>query len=105
MIRHSSSAPVSWSGSGKYSEAIDIYKELAAKDGPTAIASRRGYCGRSAETGKYGDAEDAGKRFVAGASGAELQNALGEVLRLRGKTRRSRGGLQGGDGRSVRRTA
>jgi hypothetical protein len=28
--------------SGKYAEAIDIYKELAAKDGPTAVASRRG---------------------------------------------------------------
>lgn len=72
--------------SGKYSDAIDIYKELAAKDGPTAIASRRGLLRTLAETGKYGDAEEAGKRFVAGPSGAELQNALGEVLRLRGRT-------------------
>src|SRR6476646_7213508 len=71
---------------GKYSEALDIYKELAAKDGPTAIASRRGLLRTLAETGKYGDAEEAGKRFVAGPSGAELQNALGDVLRLRGRT-------------------
>jgi tetratricopeptide (TPR) repeat protein len=72
--------------SGKYSEAIDIFKELAAKDGATAVASRRGLLRTLSETGKYGDAEEAGKRFVAGASGVELQNALGEVLRLRGKT-------------------
>jgi tetratricopeptide (TPR) repeat protein len=72
--------------SGKYSEAIDIYRELAAKDGPTAVASRRGLLRTLSETGKYGDAEEAGKRFVAGSAGAELQNALGEVLRLRGKT-------------------
>ena len=61
--------------SGKYSEAIDIYKELAAKDGPSAVASRRGLLRTLSETGKYGDAEDAGKRFVAGTSGAETQNA------------------------------
>jgi tetratricopeptide (TPR) repeat protein len=72
--------------SGKYSEAIDIYKELAAKDGSTSVASRRGLLRTLSETGKYGDAEDAGKRFVGGTSGVELQNALGEVLRLRGKT-------------------
>ncbi len=28
--------------SGKYDEAIAIYRTLAAKDGPTAVASRRG---------------------------------------------------------------
>jgi len=71
--------------SGKYSEAIDIYKDLAAKDGPTAVASRRGLLRTLSETGKYADAEEAGRRFVAGTSGVELQNALGEVLRLRGK--------------------
>src|SRR5512132_1864085 len=72
--------------SGKYDEATDIYKALAAKDGPTAIASRRGLLRTLSEVGKYADAEAAGKGFVAGTSGAELQNALGEVLRLRGKT-------------------
>ena len=72
--------------SGKYSDAIDVYKELAAKDGPTAVASRRGLLRTLSETGKYADAEDAGRRFVAGPAGVELQNALGEVLRLRGKT-------------------
>ena len=72
--------------SGKYTEAIDLYTELAAKDGPTAIASRRGLLRTLSETGKYADAEDAGRRFAAGTSGVELQNALGEVLRLRGKT-------------------
>ena len=71
--------------SGKYGEAIDIYKDLAAKDGPTAVASRRGLLRTLSETGKYNDAEEAGKRFVAGTSGAELQNALGEVYRVRGK--------------------
>jgi tetratricopeptide (TPR) repeat protein len=71
---------------GKYGDAIDIYKELAAKDGPTAVASRRGLLRTLSEVGKYSDAEDAGKRFVGGPSGVELQNALGEVLRLRGKT-------------------
>ena len=70
---------------GKYDEAIDIYKDLAAKDGPTAVASRRGLVRTLSEVGKYADAEDAGKRFVAGTAGVELQNALGEVLRLRGK--------------------
>ena len=72
--------------SGKYDEAIDIYKDLAAKDGATAVASRRGLLRTLSEVGKYADAEEAGKRFVGGASGVELQNALGEVLRLRGKT-------------------
>jgi hypothetical protein len=43
--------------SGKYSEAIDIFKELAAKDGATAVASRRGLLRTLSETGKYGDAE------------------------------------------------
>ena len=72
--------------SGKYDEAIDIYKTLAAKDGPTAVASRRGYVRTLAETGKYSDAEESAKRFVTGPSGVELQNTLGEVLRLRGRT-------------------
>jgi tetratricopeptide (TPR) repeat protein len=72
--------------SGKYGDAIEIYKSLAAKDGPAAVAGRRGLLRTLSETGKYGEAEDAGKRFVAGASGGELRNALGEVLQLRGKT-------------------
>ena len=72
--------------SGKYDEATDIYKTLASKDGPTAVASRRGLLRTLSEVGKYAEAEEAGKGFVAGASGAELQNSLGEVLRLRGKT-------------------
>src|SRR6185436_7893316 len=72
--------------SGKYDEAVGIYKELAAKEGPTAVASRRGLLRTLSETGKYEDAEESGRRFVAGASGVELQNALGEVLHLRGKT-------------------
>ena len=71
--------------SGKYGEAIDIYKNLAAKDGPTAVASRRGLLRTLSETGKYSEAEDAGQRFVSGTSGTELQNALGEVYRIRGK--------------------
>ena len=72
--------------SGKYSEAIDIYQALAAKDGSTAVASRRGLLRTLSETGKYADAEEAGRRFVAGTAGVELQNALGEVLRIRGRT-------------------
>lgn len=71
--------------SGKYDEAIDIYTTLAAKDGPTSVASRRSLLRSLSEVGKYADAEEAGKRFVAGQSGAEYQNALGEVLQLRGK--------------------
>ena len=71
--------------SGKYDEAIDLYKDLSGKEGPTVIASRRGLLRALAEIGKYGDAEDAGRRFVAGAGGLELQNALGEIFRLRGK--------------------
>jgi len=71
---------------GKYDEAIDIYKTLAAKDGPTAVDSRRGLLRTLAEVGKYAEAEEAGKRFVAGPSGVQVQNALGEVLELRGKT-------------------
>ena len=38
--------------SGKYSEAIDIYQALAAKDGSTAVASRRGLLRTLSETGK-----------------------------------------------------
>ena len=71
--------------SGKYDEAIAVYRELAAKDGPTAVASRRGLLRTLSEVGKYSDAEEAGRRFVAGSGGVELQNALGEVLQLRGK--------------------
>ena len=70
---------------GKYDEAIAIYRDLSAKEGPTAVASRRGLLRTLSETGKYADAEEAGKRFIAGASGVELQNALGQVFRLRGK--------------------
>jgi cellulose synthase operon protein C len=72
--------------SGKYDEAIGIYRTLSSKDGPTAVPSRRGLLRTLSEVGKYADAEQAGKGFVTGASGVELQNALGEVLRLRGKT-------------------
>src|SRR5687767_1667810 len=70
--------------SGKYDEAIDIYKDLAAKENAT-VASRRGLLRTLSEVGKYADAEEAGRRYVAGAGGAELQNALGEVLERRGK--------------------
>src|SRR5204863_2093796 len=54
---------------GKYDEAVDIYKTLASKEGPTAIASRRGLLRTLSEVGKYADAEQAGKGFTAGASG------------------------------------
>ena len=37
------------------------------------------------EVGKYDEAEEAGRRFVAGDGSVELQNALGEVLERRGK--------------------
>src|SRR3954466_8841896 len=66
--------------SGKYTEAIDNYKDLAAKDAQTAVPSGRGLLRTLAEVGRYGDAEEAGRRFVSGASGLETQNALGEVL-------------------------
>ena len=66
--------------SGKYSEAIDIYKELSAKDGPTVVESRRGLLRTLAEVGKYGEAEDAGKRFVAGASGVGSSLSRGDRL-------------------------
>jgi tetratricopeptide (TPR) repeat protein len=69
---------------GKYDEAIAIYEDLATKDGASA-ASRRGLLRTLAEVGKYAEAEEVGKRFVAGPGGVELQNALGEVLELRGK--------------------
>jgi cellulose synthase operon protein C len=71
---------------GKYDEAIDIYEALSAKEGPVAAASRRGLLRTLAEVGKYAEAEEAGKRFAAGPAGVEVQNALGEVLQLRGKT-------------------
>ena len=71
--------------SGKYDEAIDLYKDLAAREGATAVASRRGLLRTLSEVGKYDDAEEAGRRFVAGASGVEVQTALGEVLQSRGK--------------------
>ncbi len=68
---------------GKYDEAIDIYKDLANKENATA-ASRRGLLRTLSEVGKYVDAEEAGRRFIAGPGGVELQNALGEVLERRG---------------------
>jgi tetratricopeptide (TPR) repeat protein len=69
---------------GKYDEAIDIYKDLAGKESAT-VASRRGLLRTLSEVGKYADAEEAGRRYVAGTGGAELQNTLGEVLERRGK--------------------
>lgn len=72
--------------SGKYDEAIAIYRDLSAKEGPTAVPSRRGLLRTLAEVGQYAEAEEAGRRFVAGAAGVELQNTLGEVLLQRGKT-------------------
>jgi len=72
--------------SGKYDEATAIYRTLAAKDGPTTVESRRGLLRTLSEVGKYADAETAGKGFLAGPFGVQLQNSLGEVLRLRGKT-------------------
>jgi tetratricopeptide (TPR) repeat protein len=69
---------------GKYDEAIDIYEDLAGKDNASA-ASRRGLLRALSEVGKYAEAEEAGRRFVAGPGGVELQNALGEVLERRGK--------------------
>jgi len=69
---------------GKYDEAIEIYKDLAGKPNAT-VASRRGLLRVLSEVGKYADAEEAGRRFVAGNGGVELQNALGEVLEKRGK--------------------
>lgn len=69
---------------GKYDEAIAIYEELAAKNGAT-VASRRALLRTLSEVGKYAEAEEAGRRFVAASGGVELQNALGEVLDLRGK--------------------
>src|SRR4051812_25753935 len=47
--------------SGKYDEATTIYRTLAAKDGPTAVASRRGLLRTLSEVGKYADAETAGR--------------------------------------------
>ena len=70
--------------SGTYDEAIDIYKDLAGKENAT-VASRRALLRTLSEVGKYADAEEAVRRYVAGAGGAELQNALGEVLERRGK--------------------
>ena len=69
---------------GKYDEAIEIYKDLAGKANAT-VTSRRGLLRVLSEVGKYDEAEEAGRRFVAGDGGGELQNALGEVLKRRGK--------------------
>jgi len=68
---------------GKYAESIAIYKDLAAKD-TASVASRRGLLRALSEVGKYGEAQEAGQRFVGAPNGAELQNALGEVFALRG---------------------
>ena len=69
---------------GKYDEAIDIYKSLASKENASP-ASRRGLLRSLSEVGKYAEAEEAGRRFVSGPGGVEMQNALGEVLERRGK--------------------
>jgi tetratricopeptide (TPR) repeat protein len=70
---------------GKYSEAIKLYGDLAAK--PTAtVAAKRGLVRALAEVGRYDEAETAARRFVgAAADGAQLQSTLGSVLVARGK--------------------
>ncbi|MEJ7811882.1 MAG: tetratricopeptide repeat protein [Gemmatimonadaceae bacterium] len=75
---------------GEYDRAIALYTELAAKPDASATA-RRGLLRALSDVGKYAEAEEAGRRFTQAASAtpaarpADLLNALGEVLALRGQ--------------------
>ena len=53
---------------GKYDDAITLYGELSAKANATP-ASKRGLVRALAEVGRYREAEEAARRFVAGANG------------------------------------
>ena len=72
---------------GRYEEAISLYSAITNRPDATP-AARRGLLRALSEVGRYADAEEAGRRFVAsGPAPAELWNALGEVLYRRGSVR------------------
>jgi len=68
---------------GRYGEAIPLLTTLAGREG-APVATRRLLLRTLGEVGQYERAEEAGRRFASGAGGAELANALGEVLYRRG---------------------
>ena len=58
MTRRASVARASFERTGKYDEAIEIYKDLAGKATAT-VTSRRGLLRVLSEVGKYDEAEEA----------------------------------------------
>ena len=69
---------------GKYADAITILSKVLATDSQWVQAQRdlvRAYT----TIGKYDEAEAAARKAATGPRGAQLSNALGEVLLVRGK--------------------
>ena len=69
---------------GRYDDAIDLFRRTVRRDGSSAEAAR-GLVSALREVGRYDDAGDAAERFRrANENSAELANSLGELLYLRG---------------------
>jgi tetratricopeptide (TPR) repeat protein len=69
---------------GKYQEAAAAFAKVPATDSAWVTAQRLLVRSLTA-VGKYDEAESAARRATASAKGGQLWNALGEVLRVRGK--------------------
>lgn len=69
---------------GKYDDAISLYRAATSQEGAPPAATK-GLIRALATVGRYEEAEETGRRAVAGAATAEPWNALGEVLVTRGK--------------------
>ncbi len=70
---------------GRYEDAISAFRGLVRRD-PAAARPARGLIGALAEVGRYGEAEDAARRYLVSESNSpEIWNSLGEVLYLVGR--------------------
>ena len=77
-------SPAALYQSGEYERAIAGFQAELAAGSP--ILAQRGLLKALLEVGRYREAEEQGRRFVAGAdSGVHLANTLGEVLERQGK--------------------
>lgn len=69
---------------GRYDDAIGLFSRIARRD-PSSAAAARGECRALFEIGRYGDMEDAARRYArANPDSPELWNSLGESLYARG---------------------
>jgi tetratricopeptide (TPR) repeat protein len=69
---------------GRYEDAISAFRALTGRDGGGSVAARRGLVYALSAVGRYDEAETAARTFVS-VGDVQLQRALGDVLRHRGK--------------------